>query len=352
MPTWLHQPASKLALAGASLAVAFAVAEGGLRGSYPTLPSLSALHDRPDLLEPFLVEAGQRRRDDRVCDQVVREPRGRDVSYGSADPVRTLWFAGDSMTAGMGVEPGEEWPTQLAQRLQARTQGQVVVRNLALPGVGYCEVLRRTHSELQFGRPDLMFITLFADDLESRALLATDGRLVGLPHTIESDALRWAARRSYAVNLGWFAFASRPTGPVRFIDGPGRAAFQRNVAAITDKVRGMGAEPVVVLMEPVGAERCADDLAADPTHRCAWMADDLALMATLLDEVGVQTIDTRGLWARVSAQPIAAEQNGGMAIHPDRAGHAAFADHLLDRFEPEWTDHSHAGSPGDVADRR
>jgi len=348
----LNPTATRLALAAASLGIATAIAEAGLRGSYPTLPSLAALHDRPDLMQPFLVEAGQRRRDDRVCDQVVREPRGRDVSYGSAEPVRTLWFVGDSMTSGMGVEPGQEWPAQLAQRLQDRTQGQVVVRNLALPGVGYCEVLRRAHSELQFGRPDLVFIALFADDLESRALLARDGRLVGLPHTIESDALRWAARRSYAVNLGWFAMAGRPEGPVRFIDGPGRAAFQRNVAALTDKVRALGAEPVVVLMEPVGAASCADALAADPTHRCGWMADDLSLMATLLDEVGVEAIDTRGLWSSQSIQPSPSERDAAMAIHPDGAGHAAFAEHLLDRLGPEATAHSHTGGTGDVADRR
>lgn len=347
----IHPFIPRIALAAASLTGALLMAEAGLRCTTPTLPSLAALHDRPDLLEPFLVEPGQRRRDERRCDQTVRDPRGRDVTFGSTEPIRTLWFAGDSMTAGMGVGSGEAWPDRLAQQLQARIRGTVVVRNLALPGVGYCEVLRRVHSELQFGHPDVVLIGLFADDLEARAMLATDGGLVGLPHTIASDTLRWWARRSYAINLAWFASTSRPSGPVRFIDGPGRRAFQTHMVAVTDRVRAAGAEPLVVLLEPVGAADCSASMPADPTHRCSWMPDDLALMATLLDEVGVETVDTRGLWHAVGAAAIESERGRGLAIHPDADGHAALAQHLVDRLGPKLADHSHAGARGDLANR-
>ena len=339
-----------LALAG--LAVGLVVVEAGLRGSYPTLPSLAALHDRPDLLEPFRVAEGQRFRDDRVCDQVVRQPRGRDVSFGSGEPTRTVWFAGDSMTAGMGVELGEAWPEQLGQRMQAQLGGRVVLRNLALPGVGYCEVLRRVHSELQFGQPDVVVVGLFADDLETRALLARDGQLVGLPHTIPSPTLRWLARRSYAANLAWFAVHSRPDGPVRFIDGPGRRAFQDNLVALTAAIREAGATPLVALIEPVGAANCGQPGAAEAAPRCTWMPDDLALMADLLDEAGVSYLDTRGVWEALGATAIPEEAGQPLPIHPDAASHARFAEWLLVEVGPILSGGRHPTGEGDLAELR
>ena len=201
---------ARAALVVLGVVVGFVCAEVGARALYPALPSLAALHDRPELIEQFEVE-GLRQRDDLNCVQHLKDQRGRDVVYGAGEPRRVLWFAGDSMTAGMGVEPGEAWPEQLTEMAVEALGGAVVVRNLAVPGIAYCEVLRRVHSELQHGQPDVVFLSLFGDDLESRALLARDGQLIGLPHTIASPALRWAARRSYVVNLGWFAASSRPS---------------------------------------------------------------------------------------------------------------------------------------------
>ena len=331
----------RVALGFAASGVALGVAEGLLRVAYPTLPSLSALAERPELLQRFEVEAGQRFGDDRSCEATLKEARATDEdlfpAMGEGGAARTLWFAGDSVTAAMGVGRERGWPRLLAARVAETTGGAVSVRDLSLPGVGYCEVLRRVSSELAFGKPDVVVIGLFADDLEDRALLAHEGQLVGVPHTIEHPSVRYWARRSYVANLLWFSVSSRPAGAVRFIDGPGRVAFQRNLVRAVRGVEAAGAQALLVLLPPVGVERCAPEHAADPTHRCAWLAEDLDLMATLLDEVSLPFVDLRTVWADHPSEAIADERGQELEIHPDAAGHAVLAEAIFGSAEPLLT---------------
>lgn len=318
----------RLGVALAALVVGLGLAEAALRLYHGTLPSLAALQDRPDLVERYRVAPGQRMREDLACDREIADARGRDVPVGQGSRDLRLWVSGDSMAYGMGVEPGQGFADRLAARLQqSLPDTRVHLRNLSLPGLGYCGALEQVHSELQHGRPDLVLLSLFADDLESRALLAKDGRLVGLPHTIRQPALRWLARRSYAVNLAWFVMRPKPTGALRFIDAIGQEAFQRNLRALVDRVEGLGARPVVVLLNPVGAPRCDSRRATE--DRCGWMLADADLMARLMDEAGLPFIDLRRLWEQVPAAPIAAEREMAVPIHPDAAGHAAIAEAVL-----------------------
>lgn len=335
--------AARLALALAGLLLGLGLSEAALRVLYPTLPSLSALAERPDLVQRYTLSKRQRFQDDRSCEVFLKEPRARDTVVAKGDgPARTIWFAGDSMTAAVGVPTGQGWPYRLAESVHEITDGDVVIRDLSLPGVGYCEVLRRVTSDLQFGSPDVVAIGLFGDDLEARALISYEGHLIGLPHTIDHPTVRFFARRSYAANLAWFAASARPEGAVRFIDGPGRAAFQRNMARAVSRIESAGAEPLIVLIEPVGMDRCAPELVANPEHRCSWMRDDLDLMADLLDEIGVKVVDLRGMWADHPSQPIAEERGQALEVHPDAAGHGVLAEGVLRRAAPVLVGHDQA----------
>lgn len=328
---------ARLAVGALAFISALLAAEGLLRLAYPTLPSLSALAERPELVGRFKVEAGHRFGDDRSCELAIEEPFGQDEAVVAASrpdaPARTLWFAGDSITAAMGVGRERGWPRLLAARVGAKTGGAVLLRDLSLPGLGYCAVLRRVHSELAFGSPDVVVIGLFADDLEDRALLSHQGRLVGLPHTIRQPTVRYWARRSYLANLLWFSTSSRPGGAVRFIDGPGRAAFQRNLVRGVRAVEAAGAEALLVLIPAVGAERCAPEHTAETTHRCSWLPSDLDVMADLLDEVGLPYADLRRVWVAHPSEAIVEERGQELEVHPDAAGHQVLSDAVFDAAE-------------------
>jgi lysophospholipase L1-like esterase len=312
------------ALAFAGLVVGLVAAEGLLRLGYRDLPSLVALRRSPYKSKRFLVTGRQAPDPSMNCYGAVSGRQDRDAVVGSGPVKRSLWAVGDSVTWGMGVLAQESYPHRLAEKIAVDSGATVTLENLALPGAGFCQTLRQLNTALDAAPPDVVLMGLFADDLESRAWLAFEGETIGLPDQIINLQLRWWARRSYLVNLSWFAIAPRTSGTTRLIDPPGQESFIRHVRAAADRVDAAGGQLIVALLPPAGLAQCPQD--APIKERCGWMREDLDLIARLLDEAGSDFIDLRQLWADGADHTLPAEREMGLAVHPNADGHARVAE--------------------------
>ncbi|MEL6343893.1 MAG: SGNH/GDSL hydrolase family protein [Myxococcota bacterium] len=318
--------AARIALMVGGVLVGLLLAEGGLRLVYPALPSLAALSDSPYQVERFRVDPNQQFDDGTNCEGFVLGREARDARIGPEPHAGQLWVIGDSVSWGMGVKPAETYAQMLGERFAEETGQGVRLRNLSMPGAGFCMILRRLNTELSRATPDAVVMGLFADDLEAYALLAYDGHLIALPDTIQRPPLRWLAGRSYLVNIAWFAVATRQDGPLRFIDGNGRGAFTRHMGRVLDRLEDKGVSVVIALIPPVGAADCPPD--PPLKSRCRWMLDDLDLLAEMVDELGVEAVDLRELWAEGDsrAMGLAVEQTLELVIHPNADGHRALSE--------------------------
>lgn len=319
----------RLLLALVGLLLGLVLAEGALRQFFVELPSLDALRRSPYASKPFL--AGNHRIDHSLdCGGFVSPREDRNATIGEGEPL-SLWAIGDSVTWGMGVLPEDSFVHQLAAKIAAEEGRQVVFRNLAMPGAGFCQLVRQLNTGLQAGAPDVLLMGLFADDLEHRAWLAVDGETIGLPDQIQNRQLRWWARRSYVVNLAWFAVAPRTSGERRFVDDVGQRAFAGHMRQIAADMDARGGRLVVVLLSPVGLHRCPPD--APMSERCGWMGSDLDLIAQMLDDAGVEYLDLRGFWDDAPDVSLPAERHFQLAVHPNAEGHARI-------FQAVWVHYS------------
>lgn len=248
---------------------------------------------------------------------------------GAAGPERELWVAGDSLAYGLGVGEEESFAPLLADKIASEAGGPVVLRNLSVPGAGYCTALRRVANTVDAATPDLVLVALSADDLEERSMLLIDGRLVAPPELASNAVVRWLASHSYFANLFWFRVASLQTlataQTTRFVGEETQANFGQAVRTLVDEVEAVGGTPVVALVEPPGLAHCEEPL----VDRCRWLTDDLQLMAEVLDAAGVPYVDLRGRWTGHVEDIVDTERQvvaeGGIAMHPSPSGHAKLA---------------------------
>ena len=135
-----HPWIRRLLLALAALVLALAAVEGGLRLAYMDLPSQAALSGTRYKIQrvsssQFAVTS---RHAAPLCGSVTYVEhngpfRHRRLGPASSRTVR-LWVVGDSVTAGMGVRPGEAYGTRLAEALSRRLGAQVALTTIASPG--------------------------------------------------------------------------------------------------------------------------------------------------------------------------------------------------------------------------
>ena len=341
----------KLLLVAGGLLLGAAAAEGMLRLLYADLPSLANLRHTPYRVRRFEVRGMMhRRRDtdlrckettylDRArnkpgildADRVARERFAPPAAGTAVGPPLSLWVIGDSVTAGMGVEPGQAFGFGLARGLARATKRRVELLNLGMPGAGYCALLRRTHAALDRRKPGLVVVALFADDLEDRAMMAAYGKPVIFVQRIPRIHLRVLVSRSYLANLVWFSHEARaPRWQRRFVDAAGQKSFERGMVALERRIRREGGKLLVVLLAPVGFPGCPTRPL--PHSRCEWMARDLALMSELLRARDLPLLDLSRLWHQKPARAAARERAldlSWLAIHPDAAGHRSIATAIL-----------------------
>ncbi|MAY79943.1 MAG: hypothetical protein CL930_04070 [Deltaproteobacteria bacterium] len=343
-----------------STVVGIYAVEFGLRQVYPTLPSISALQGSDFRLERLVDLAEDP--DLSLCHEVrtFLSHRSRWISPGAASGVhfsalqnvsmdtegivqsfgslgnndaRRLWLAGDSLAYGLGVNPEESFGTHLAGRVTRHTGGQVQLRNLAVPGAGYCTVVQRVAAVLKHHSPDVVLLVLSADDLEERLMLQVDGKLVAPPDLATNRMVRWMVNRSWFANLLWFRLAALSElakgERSRFVGAATKEGFRTAMTVLNRRVTSMGGRLAVAIVEPPGMPLCRGALAQE---RCGWLQEDISTMSTLLTEAGIQHQKIEGIWSGSLSDIVPREHSmvkqGSLAMHPSAAGHKTIADSI------------------------
>ncbi len=312
----------------AASGLALAAAEVALRLFYDDLPSLAGLADGEYEagVIPHALFTGP------PCSETsyVRRPGGDLVLKDRTADTFLLAIGGDSVAGGQGASRHDlSVGPQVARRLQRDRGGAVRTWNLALPGAGYCSVVRAVHEALDTEVPDAMVLLLFADDLVDRALLSVEGAPVALPGNVTGPARRWAVGRSYLANLIWFrSLISEEAFPQRFIAPEGQDAFVTTLRDLDGRLDELGVPRVVALLGPVALPRCPDP--PNPGTPCEWMPEDLALLGRLLTEAGVEYVDLHRVWEGHDDVECEWERDipldVGIPVHPNDHGHALLAD--------------------------
>ncbi len=321
----------------AGLALGVALAEVALRTVHERLPSLAPAKAADFDTEPFETLEGHISpfHGDKRCHRVRTpgpSPSETTTHHGTGGPPLALWFTGDSVTRGMGVDLDDAFPVLVAEDVAAALGREVVLTNLAYSGAGFCGVLNAVHQQLSVATPDLVVVVLFSDDLEDRAMMRMGGEVVGFPSTVGHPLGRRLVRGSYLANLAWFVWLQRDTDPPRrFVGHGGQHAFAKAQQKLDDEVASAGGAVLRVLLPAPGVPFCA--AATDDADRCAWLVSDLDLMASLLEDAGTRSLDLREVWASFSRAPGIPEEvdfdaEGNVPIHPDPTGHRTIADAL------------------------
>ena len=305
----------RFALAVVSLACGVALAEGALRVSYSTLPSLAGLAGDTSWREGDAIQR---------CDARALAPRHRPQPPASE---RRLLVVGDSVALGFGVPDNARFGARIAERLSAAGPRWSEV-NGALAGGTACITLELARGALSTTRADLAVVALFADDLMEAPRFSVNGRSVAFPDTVHTPALRWIVTHSYAMNAGWWAFATAFLDRSRSLghDGPTVAAF---VAALDD-VRRAATEnrtPVVLtLLPPAGLPFCASG-GTEP-EVCALRGEQDRI-AELLSDAWPGWVDLRAVLDGGDYRLDVEKADGRLDIHPNEAGHLLIAEALL-----------------------
>lgn len=331
--------------------------EFGLRQVYPTLPSIAALQGSDFRLERLVDLAEDP--DLSLCHEVrtFLSHRSRWISPGAASGVHFsalqhvsmdgdgvvrnfgsqggnephhLWLAGDSLAYGLGVNPEESFGSHLAGRVTRHTGGQVELRNLAVPGAGYCTVVQRVAAALKQRSPDVVLLVLSADDLEERLMLQVNGKLVAPPDLASNRMVRWMVNRSWFANLLWFRVAAlsemAKSGRGRFVGAATKNGFRTAMTVLNQRVSATGGQLAVAIVEPPGMPLCRGALAQE---RCGWLKEDIATMSTLLTEAGIQHRTIEGIWtgnlSDIVPKEHALAKQGTLAMHPSASGHKTIA---------------------------
>jgi lysophospholipase L1-like esterase len=330
--------------------------EWGLRWVYPYLPSISALQGSDFRLERLVDLAEDP--DLSLCHEVRTflshrsrwagpgaasgvhfaelgavdtSGDGRVSRFGSGTADRRLWIAGDSLAYGLGVTEYKTMGAELARAMTRQTGGAVDLRNLAVPGAGYCTVAQRVAGAVSRNEPDLVLVVLSADDLEERLMLSVNGVLVAPPDLASGQLTRWMVGRSWFANLLWFRFTAwreaTDGGRARFVGRDTQVGFQRAMASLKARIEAKGGVMVAAIVEPPGMPLCAGALMQE---RCGWLREDMATMATLLTAAGITHMTADGLWSGSMEHIIDREhrtaQQGMLAMHPSALGHERIAE--------------------------
>ena len=257
----------RLLLSLGTVVLLLGLGECALRRIYSTLPSLAPLKDDTLQVERYVPPGWEQARppapDPDGCHEshpnrdLARPPAWQKEVEGDGEPLR-IWALGDSITFGMGVEPEETFAMHLAEKAAAMTGRPVVLSNFGISGANYCTLLRESHRELAFRTPpELLLWNLFADDLQLRSVILTQGALLGFPERIASSWLRPLATHSYLVNLVWVTTRARAgSPPPRFVNMAGQAQFQKAAREFRDHLAQMEITLVTSLISPSGMPLC------------------------------------------------------------------------------------------------
>jgi lysophospholipase L1-like esterase len=341
---------TRLGILLVSTLVGLIAVEWGLRHVYRSLPSINGLRGSEFRLE-WLVDHAEDP-DLSVCHEirsflshrsrwtgpgtgvnvhfnqlhgVSTKGDGTVVKYGSGEVGRTVWVAGDSLAYGLGVEAHQTFGAHLGRSVARQTGGAAYIRNLSVPGAGYCTVAQRVVGALKSQSPDVVMLALSADDLEDRLMLSVNNQLIAPPDLAESRVGRWLVKRSWLANLAWFrwlSYAQSSSDSNRFIGRDTQEGFRRAMGVLKERIEDRGGRLVVAIVEPPGMPMCSGALNVE---RCGWLREDMATMSALLDQAHVPHTVVSGLWSGRMEDIVREEREiaarGVLAMHPSAEGH-------------------------------
>ena len=318
------------------VALTVAAVEGGLRLHSPVLPSLRGgvgpfvPAERPAVvaLEPDVVGCVE-------LDANGDAPKAWVRRFGAGDePGHRILFAGDSVTLGQGVRPSETYAGLIGAAYANAYGVPVEVVNAGVNAAGYCGVIRAVHHHQAKAEFQKTVVTLFADDLEQRAVLLEGDRVRANPRAIDG-LVAAVASRSHLFNWVWHAAVSKAVehqtrvggAPPAHIMLPGRSVPKQTLDNLHDSIKGLShVNPVWLLVPPAGLSLCPTP--ADPTSECGWMAADMDRIAEVLDAAQADWVDLRTIHEPshvLDAERAWWNRDGRLPVHPNAAGHAALA---------------------------
>lgn len=332
--------AARLGLAAAAAAGTLLLLEAGLRLAYAELPSLAPLAGVESAPAGSLAE-------DEVGRETCRQPPGGEILHSSwsleipgQGEALHLWAAGDSITMGAGVRQEQTYAADLARRLAESTGRPVHLLDVGIQGAAYCNTVQDLHLYLDRACPgedcpDALVLQLFADDLEQRTMYEVQGQVIAFPWREPNPLLRPVVSRSYLANLVWSQLRARrgSATPDRGILEADQRRFRGSLRALADRLDALDVAWVITLVPPAGLPWCDDaDFAARVTD-CAWMAQDMDLMAVMLVQEGLPWVDLRSTWHGLPDVTLDEERQelarrGRLPVHPSAAGHAHLGEAL------------------------
>lgn len=363
MLVWLSSSRLKLLALLVSTVLGVAAVEWGLRFVYPYLPSISALKGSDFRLERLVDLAEDP--DLSLCHEVRTflshrsrwvgpgaasgvhfaelgavdtSGDGQVVRYGSGPADRRLWIAGDSLAYGLGVLENKTLGAELSRAMTRTTGGAVDLRNLAVPGAGYCTVAQRVAGAVLRNTPDVVLVVLSADDLEERLMLSVNGQLVAPPDLANGRMTRWLVNRSWFANLLWFRVTAwkeaMDSRGKRFVGSDTKSGFRDAMSGLKRRIEARGGVMVAAIVEPPGMPLCSGSLMQE---RCGWLRDDMETMSALLDQADVTHVMASGLWTGSLEHIVERERGvarqGMLAMHPSELGHERIAEAIWPMVE-------------------
>ncbi len=258
---------------------------------------------------------------------------GLRVGEGGGPP-HTLLFAGDSVTLGQGVRPAETYAVLLGKAYAEAHNVPVEVVNAGVNAAGYCGVIRAVHHHHAREMFERTIVTLFADDLEQRAVTLEGDRIRANPEQVSGFAAR-AASSSHVVNWLWHRALSRSvrrltdsgSAPPAHVTLPGRTVPPETMSNLERSIAGLSeVDPIWLLVPPAGFSLCPES--PDPRTECGWMAADLDRIASVLVRSGEDWVDLRHIHGSdyvLDVERAWWERDGRLPVHPNRFGHRALA---------------------------
>jgi acyl-CoA thioesterase-1 len=158
-------------------------------------------------------------------------------ALATASAPRTVLVYGDSLSAGYGLKPGEDWPALLGQRLAREAPGWRVV-NASVSGETTAGGLARIERALADHRPALVVVELGAND-----------GLRGLPLDVARRNLDAIVAKAQAADAKVLLLG------MQIPPNYGPEYTDQFVAMFTDVARERGAALVPFFLEPIATDR-------------------------------------------------------------------------------------------------
>lgn len=236
--------------------------------------------------------------------------------------VRRVVCVGDSVTAGVGVAPGEAWPERLRALLG---RGRTEVYNFGVAGWDAAQVATLLETRIAAWAPDLVIWGTYANDVFPTRLVVAresgDAVYVGgdvpagaalLPDTLGLRLLRVSALYRHAQAARYVAWSRG----ARQVEDPA-AVYAAQVARVTAWSGRTGVPTLIVALPPhILAGSCTDP------HWCGLVAGWRANQVAGLAASGAPWVDGMAAWEGHGPFPLPGRFDPD---HPNEEGHARLA---------------------------